>query len=364
MSSKKRKNGQNSPPSGPQRRPDPVTVHTAPAAQSGRPGEPPHRPPLTKAQKKERERQIRQRIKEKRKQAKAEAKQKKRREKELAKRRAKIAQQRKKQRAQEAVQTPGGLPNGLTPQRVTRSEARRRRRRRAIITICLTVLFIAAGFLLSVTVLFKIGGFRVEGDCIYTQEELIEAFGHPAGENMFQFKIAEAEAQMAEKLPYLETIKVRRSLPSTVVFLVTAAQEKYAIDTGSGVLVLSESLKILKNTDTVPEGLCRLEGMTPQSKVTGRTLTTGDATSDTLIETVLTAITDSGLQQVTAVDFSDPYEISLKYADRITVRLGTKAQLDYKLAMVEKTLEDSYFTDSTTGTLDASDAGKTVFKQG
>ena len=214
------------------------------------------------------------------------------------------------------------------------------------------------------TVLFKIGGFRVEGDCIYTQEELIEAFGHPAGENMFQFKISEAEAQMAEKLPYLETIKVRRSLPSTVVFLVTAAQEKYAVDTGSGVLVLSESLKILKDTDTVPEGLCRLEGVTPQSKVTGRTLTTGDATSDTLIETVLTAIADSGLQQVTAVDFSDPYEISLKYADRITVRLGTTAQLDYKLAMVEKTLEDSYFTDSTTGTLDASDAGKTVFKQG
>ena len=140
MSRKKRKNGQNRPPSGPQRRPDPVAVHTAPAAQSGRPGEPPHRPPLTKAQKKERERQIRQRIKEKRKQAKAEAKQKKRREKELAQ-----APREDCAAAQKAARAGGGpdarrLPNGLTPQRVTRSEARRRRRRRAIITICLTVL--------------------------------------------------------------------------------------------------------------------------------------------------------------------------------------------------------------------------------
>ena len=31
---------------------------------------------------------------------------------------------------------------------------------------------------------------------------------------------------------------------------------------------------------------------------------------------------------------------------------------------VEKTLEDSYFTDTTTGTLDGSDAGKTTFRAG
>ena len=364
MNQQKRSSGHGA-PSGPGRgNPPRQPARPAPAGQWGNQGDAPSRPPLTKEQKKERERQIRQRVKEKKKRAKLEEKQKKRKEKELAKRRAKIAKQRKKQQAKNAINTPGGLPDGQTPQRVTRSEARRRRRRRALITAGLMALFIAAGFLLSVTVLFKIGGFRVEGECIYSQEELIEAFGYPAGENMFRFKIAEAEAQMAEKLPYLETVKVRRSLPSTVVFLVTPAQERYTLNVGSKVLVLSESLKILKSVDTAPEGLCRLEGITAKSTIVGRTLTTEDATSDELIDTVLAAIRGSGLEQITAVDFSDPYEICLEYAGRITIRLGTTAQLDYKLAMVEKTLEDSYFTDTTTGTLDASDAGKTVFKQG
>ena len=49
---------------------------------------------------------------------------------------------------------------------------------------------------------------------------------------------------------------------------------------------------------------------------------------------------------------------------RITVGLGTTAQLDYKLEIVKKTLEDPYFTDTTTGALDASDAGKAVFQPG
>ncbi len=363
MSEKRQNNMQGAPPRGggsPQRQPGRSAQQRQWEAQGG----PAARPPLTKEQKTERERQIRRRIKEKKKQAKLEEKQRKRREKELAKRRAQVARQRKKQQARAAVNTPGGLPNGQTPQRVTRSEARRRRRRRALITAGLMALFIAAGFLLSVTVLFKIGGFRVEGESVYTQEELIEAFGYPVGENMFRFKIAEAEAQMAEKLPYLETVKVRRSLPSTVVFLVTPAQERYTLSAGSKVLVLSESLKILKSVDTAPEGLCRLDGITAKSTSAGHTLATGDATSDELVDTVLAAIESSGLEQLTAVNFSDPYEICLEYAGRITVRLGTTAQLDYKLAMVEKTLEDDYFTDSTTGTLDASDAGKTVFKQG
>lgn len=319
---------------------------------------------LSSAEKKARDKAIRQRVKEKKKAARQERKLEKKREKALQKKRQRIAKERQKQRNRQAANLPGGLPNGQTPRRVTHSEARRRRRRRAMITVGLMLLFIATGFLLSVTVLFQIGGYRVDGECIYSQEELVEAFGHELGENMFRFKISEAEEQMAQKLPYLETVKVRRRLPDTVVFIVTPAQERYCIETASGTLVLSESLKILRVASSAESGLCTITGLQPQSSAIGDSLSTADASTDELVKTVLTALDESGLEPVTSIDFTDPYDILLGYDGRIQIKLGTTAQLSYKLEMIKKTLEDSYFTDSTTGVLDASDAGKTTFRTG
>ena len=317
---------------------------------------------LSPAEKKARDKAIRQRVKEKRKQAKQEEKLKKKREKALRKKHRMIARQRQKQRSRQAMNTPGGLPDGQTPHRVTRSEARRRRRRRAIITVCLMLLFIGTGFLLSVTVLFQISDYRVDGECIYSQEELVEAFGHEPGENMFRFKISEAEEEMTKELPYLESIKVRRSLPETVVFIVTPAQEKYSIETSAGILVLSGSLRILRTAQAAEEGLCVITGLQPESNKVGDWVSSGDATTDELVKTVLDAVDASEFGPITAIDFTDPYDIILTYDGRIKVKLGTTAQLEYKLEMVKKTLEDSYFTDTTTGTLDASDAGKTTFR--
>lgn len=317
------------------------------------------RPPLTKAQKKAKEKAIRARIKQKRQAAREEQKQEAKRQAQLKKRRAQIVQQKKSQaRAGQAEQTD------QPPRKVTHTEARRRRRRRTVITAVILLAFIVTGFALSVTVLFKIDSYKVEGDSIYTQEQLIDAFGHPVGENIFHFRMADAEQQMGQKLPYLETIKVRRRLPGTVVFLVTPATEAYYIDTEGGALLLSSGLKVLNTAGQAADGLCKLVGITAAAPAAGAQFTTGTPETDSTVQTVLNAIAASGLTGVVSVDFTDPYELSLVYAGRITVKLGAATQLDYKLEIVKKSLEDAYFTDTTTGTLDASDAGRAVFKPG
>ena len=121
---------------------------------------------------------------------------------------------------------------------------------------------------------------------------------------------------------------------------------------------------MLSTAAPAPEGLCRLDGVSASAPVAGKPFAAADETSSELVKTVLGAVRQSGLGQVVSVDFTDPYELSLSYAGRITVGLGTTAQLDYKLEIVKKTLEDPYFTDTTTGALDASDAGKAVFQPG
>lgn len=274
-------------------------------------------------------------------------------------------QEKKRQKLQQKQQRQAEK-QAAAPRPGSRTAARRARRRRAIFTVVALLLFVVVGAVLSVTVLFKINTYQVEGDCIYSTEQLVAAFGHSEGENMFRFRLADAGQQMQAQLPYLESVKVRRRLPDTVVFLVTPATECAALmqEDGSAVL-LSESLRVLA-TGAAPGELLQVTGYTPSALTVGSTVTSGNDNTDQLLSTFLGAIRASGLEGITAIDLSDQYELTALYAGRITVRLGTGSQLEYKLSVVKKALQagaaDGSFTDASVGTLDASNAGSVYYR--
>ena len=116
------------------------------------------------------------------------------------------------------ARTPGGPPPGKSgkarkkrrkkrpPRPLTPGEARRRRVRRGILAGVLIAVLLAAGFLISAAVLFKIETVTVEspdGQLAYDDSQIVAAFGQPAGENLFGFNTAEAQQAIAAALPYL-----------------------------------------------------------------------------------------------------------------------------------------------------------------
>lgn len=319
--------------------------------------------PLTDAQKKRirTQRAAEQKMREK--QQKQREKQQKKQQK-AARKQQKMAQ---KQQRQGEVQRPD-TERQTPPARVgNHTSARRARRRRTIITIIVLLCFIVVGAVLSVTVLFKIDSYSIEGDSIYTQEQLISAFGHPIGENMFRFSLSGTEESMRQALPYLETLKVRRRLPGTVVFLVTPAQEYAAIDLGDGnAVILSRTMRVLAAAALPAEGLLRIVGAAPQNLVPGQQFSTGDETKDAQLALLVSALQSTGIEHITSIDLSDQYELTAVYAGRITIKLGTESQLEYKLSVVQKALEagsaDGTFTDASGGTLDASSAGTVYYR--
>ena len=134
----------------------------------------------------------------------------------------------KKKRGARRAAGPEG--QNAARRRVSRGELRRRRRRRRLWAVLLVLALIGVGLTLSVTVLFKVKEFRVENldkttpanTGIYTEDAILGALAVPLEENMFQFSAKEREQAMAAALPYLETVRVRRSLPGTVVVQVGA----------------------------------------------------------------------------------------------------------------------------------------------
>ena len=235
------------------------------------------------------------------------------------------------------------------PRRLTHGELRRRRRRRNLLLALLTLVVIGVGVALSFTVLFKVKNFRVENldkstpanTGIYTEDAILAALGVPVGENMFQFSAKEKQQAVEVALPYLETVEIRRSLPSTVVVRVEPATETWCMQTDSGWLTLSNALKIMKISDEKPENLPVLSGLSIETPVAGYQLKMTEAqTQDDLTNLISTLEKYDIKGDCTEIALGDANNAYVIYQNRAKIMIGTFNNLDYKIQFASVIMKD------------------------
>lgn len=98
---------------------------------------------------------------------------------------------------------------------------KRGRRRFGLLFKLLCVLAVVVALTVGATVFFRVEAIAVSGNSRYHQQEIIDATGIQMGDNLFQMNKFELERQVEQALPYIEDVRIRRSLPSTVVVTVT-----------------------------------------------------------------------------------------------------------------------------------------------
>ena len=183
--------------------------------------------------------------------------------------------------------------------------------------------------------------------------EIMQALGVAPEENIFSFDPGEKEAALERQFPLLESIRVVRDYPNTVVVQVTEAVPAYAMQTQSGWLTLSDQFKILACGSAQPEELKTLYGGEAKTTAPGEQLSfaaedAADSTAasdsaaasspeeaDKKMETL--AALQAKLEEyellddVTRMEFADTDQVAFLYQDRVSVLLGTLNDLDYKL---------------------------------
>lgn len=249
---------------------------------------------------------------------------------------------------------------------MTRGEMRRRRRRRRWLAFFFVMFLMAVGFILSVTVLFKVKHIVVENldkttpanTGIYTEDAILGALAVPLEENLFGFSAAEKQAEMELQLPYLETIKVRRRLPDTVVVQVAPATESWCAKTDSGWAILSDGLKVLKVQTDQPADLPVITGLGVNAPTAGRFLSlTTEAQSEQIADLMEQLYAQDLAGSCTRIDMGLGTDAYFVYDGRIKVLLGTFNNLDYKLsvaALLLKNESGEYLSSTDRGTLDVS----------
>lgn len=257
--------------------------------------------------------------------------------------------------------------------KMTRAAIKRRRMFRRLMAVVTLLAVIAAGVYLTTTMLFKIGTIQVQtadGAVVqevagYSSEQILQTLGVQPEENIFSFEPGAKEAVLERQFPLLESIRVIRKYPNTVIVRVTEATAAYAMQTESGWLTISDKFKILACEAAQPEGLKTLYGGEVKTTTPGEQLSfavkdaadsaaSDSAASDAAdsleeadkkmeaLATLQAKLEEYGmLDDVTRIEFADTDQMAFLYQDRISVLLGTLNDLDYKLDRARYVLTDA-----------------------
>ena len=235
---------------------------------------------------------------------------------------------------------------------------------RRLATFGLLLCVIGIGMYLTVTMLFRISAIQVQttdGTQVteiagYSADSILQTLGVQVEENIFSFDSGAKAAELERQYPLLESIRVVRDYPNTVVVQVTEATPTYAVQAGSSWLTLSDKFKILSADPAQPDGLCTLYGgeattaapgeqlsfAAPEADSSASTSAASDSSASGVVDeadakmsalaTLQTKLDEYGMRSdVTRIEFADTEQIAFLYQDRISVLLGTLNDLDYKL---------------------------------
>lgn len=276
------------------------------------------------------------------------------------------------------VSYPAGSPAAIK---------RMKRLRRRVMVLLVTLLLILLAIVFSTDVIFKVETLRIENPDgsdppntgIYSQEDIALATEITPGQALFAVDGNKLEDKLLVALPYLEEVEVKYSLPTTIVIQVTPAVESLYIPLEEGYAILSETLRVLRITDTLPDGLIELQatlGGEPQvgysldaTKVEGEDQEANaetEAQNQTLaqaLETLSGYLHQEDLYtRVSRIDLRDMENITVTISGRITIELGTLNNLDYKFQMVGTIFHsegDDGLTENDVGVLDVSNSPNT-----
>ena len=199
----------------------------------------------------------------------------------------------KNQKLRPAPQRDAQRREGHKKRRLTRAAIRRRRMLRRLATFGLLLCVIGIGMYLTVTMLFRISAIQVQtadGTQVteiagYSADSILQTLGVQVEENIFSFDSGAKAAELERQYPLLESIRVVRDYPNTVVVQVTEATPTYAVQAGSSWLTLSDKFKILSADPAQPDGLCTLYGGEATTAAPGEQLSfaapEADSTADT-----------------------------------------------------------------------------------
>ncbi|MGN0584037.1 MAG: hypothetical protein ACI4JD_01155, partial [Ruminococcus sp.] len=116
---------------------------------------------------------------------------------------------------------------------------------------------------------------------------------------------------------------------------VKACRESYNIYFDNGILMTSESGKIIANSSDAKEGLPMVYGFNPTVLTPGLHTKSSDETKDYIFEEFTKVMGNELSFPITSIDMSDKYNIVVVFDNRIEFSMGNWNEIPYKITLAE-----------------------------
>ncbi len=224
---------------------------------------------------------------------------------------------------------------------INKKKVRRKRKARRIALLAgLALVVVCAGIALVLAVFFKTGTIQVKGDKVYADAEIIAKSGIEKGSNLFLVDEEKVNQTITSVMPFIKSVTIERDLPDTVIINVKATREVAALPYGAGFILVDEAGKVLdRDSSMLRDGVAVVDGVQLKGAPEGGVIKLNNDDVTNRFVQLLGAIKNSGLQQITGITLTKKGDFELKYDDRITVLLGSDANLLTKLQRAQAAIE-------------------------
>lgn len=253
-------------------------------------------------------------------------------------------------------------------QEVVYTQAKAFNRRRFLLQL-ITVVAVVLALLFGMSIFFKVDRVEVYGADKYTLEQIMDASGIRIGENLLTVNKQRMCANIEENLRYIQSVRVGRRLPGTVIFYVTELNVTYSIrDQQGNWWQLSSAGRVVDQcTAAQAHEMTNIVGFMLQNPVVGEQAVAYEPSgaseeiqlvyeSDKL-QAALDVI--SNMEQngfignvITKVDVTDLGNIQITHTNGFQIKLGDSTRLADKLRYVSAFIAQQ--GSGKTGVLDAS----------
>lgn len=219
-------------------------------------------------------------------------------------------------------------------------------RRNLIIFFVFLVIAFIAGVIISAA-FFKVNNITVknsdentDASLYYTQEEIIEASGFYAGQNLVLTDVSGAEFKIETTLPYIGEAKIKRKLPDTIEITVTDTKAKYAVLSDSGYVLFDDEVKVLDDSAlSVPDTAALVIGVNVSKARKGYKCEFSNYEKSSKLMALGALLNQYSITDVTKINVSSDTDIKFVVSNRITCVLGTMTGADGKVRLASKTIE-------------------------
>lgn len=224
-----------------------------------------------------------------------------------------------------------------------RHSGRRRRGSLSFLYKLLSMLVICGAIVAALTLFFRVNTVVVSGQQRYTQQQILDASGIQTGDNLFLLNKYDVANQIIGELPYIETIRINRKLPDTLLVEVQECSAVLAVVQENNAWLVSPTGKIVdRKAAAAADQYPIIDGCTLLSPSVGSSLALGTeyARKQESLLALLGQLDQEGLMdQVDAVYLGEADVLTMDYAGRFQVEMHYHTDYSRDIRALLKTIE-------------------------